>query len=297
MGKIAADRLPILAPELKAIIRSHGWFQLRPYGTDGNSFLRYAFNLPEGSCAFIIRARKHAVTLSILRGPRNLATRIAHRILSLGYDTEAFYRSVGRQGQFKWIAAGKHGRWLRSASLYEDLFKIILTTNTVWERTEAMNNRAVQLFGETIGPIRAFPTPERIASLTDTELRRELGCGYRAPFLVELARRAVLQPRVFLSDETDAWEPDAFRALLLSIKGIGAVSANYVSRMYGRSLGFAVDAFVLRRCRELWGTNHTSVHRFLERRFGRFEPFGALLLWLELTRHWHAPPSLSPDEF
>ncbi|MCX7801234.1 MAG: hypothetical protein N2109_12945 [Fimbriimonadales bacterium] len=82
-------------------------------------------------------------------------------------------------------------RLLRPQNLLEVLFSFLCTTNNHLERITRMVRR-LEDFGEPIGglPVRAFPSLERLACVTEGELR-EAGFGYRARTLVAVARRLV----------------------------------------------------------------------------------------------------------
>lgn len=284
---IVSSQLPLSSREFASVLLSHGWYRLFPYQTDGKTFLRYAFNIEGRRGEFIVSSARNQTRLDTVTGTEKDSLDVARRVFALDWETARFYELLKPHHEFAWIRKGRHGRFLRSATLFEDVLKIILTTNTVWDRTQAMNDRAVELWGETISTVKAFPTPEAIIRAGETKLRNELGCGYRAPYIVQLAERALSEPEIFLGGATLTWNETQFLSLLSSVRGVGPVSANYVARMYGHSLGFAIDAYVLRRCRELWGADTKTVNQFLNERFGALKPFSALVLWLEITRHWH----------
>lgn len=281
-------KLPICPSELRAIIKSHGWFDLRPYLTDERTFLRYAYDLPTGRGEFLVAAKGRFVEMTVFTGSARMAHTVAQRVLALNWPRETFHSQLRSHGNYSWIVEGMHGRFLRSASFYEDVFKIILTTNTIWARTKAMNDRATELWGRKARALMAFPTPSAILRAGETAMRAELRCGYRAPYLVELAQRAEAEPDVFLGEKAASYSPEEFYRLLRSIRGVGEVSAHYVARMYGFDLGFAVDSYVLRRCRELWGIPEKRLPGFLRRRYASVRPYASQLLWLEITQHWHS---------
>jgi N-glycosylase/DNA lyase len=82
------------------------------------------------------------------------------------------------------------GRVLRCPTVFEDVVKTILTTNTLWGGTIRMAASLVELYGEAApdgpasggSPNRAFPTPEQLAALDAERLRQEARLGYRAPY-------------------------------------------------------------------------------------------------------------------
>lgn len=104
------------------------------------------------------------------------------------------------------------------------------------ERIHAMQTALSREFGETIAfdgtTYHAFPTPERLAAATEAELR-ELGLGYRAPYVqrsAELAATGAVDPTaVRTKDYEDA------REALQAFVGVGDKVADCVLLF---SLGF-----------------------------------------------------------
>ena len=86
--------------------------------------------------------------------------------------------------------------------------------------------------------IRAWPTPERIASLRASDLAKSCNVGYRAKYLVALARK--LAAGTFPSmEQLRALPPDEARRTLVELPGIGDYSADIINP-HG---GFPIDAW------------------------------------------------------
>ena len=79
---------------------------------------------------------------------------------------------------------------LRSPTVFEDLVKMICTTNCSWALTEKMVTGLVQNLGrEANDGRRTFPTPEAMALMPLKFYTNEVRAGYRAPYFKELADR------------------------------------------------------------------------------------------------------------
>ena len=79
---------------------------------------------------------------------------------------------------------------LRSPTVFEDLVKMICTTNCSWALTQKMVTGLVQNLGrEAKDGRRTFPTPEAMALMPEKFYVNEVRAGYRAPYLKELADR------------------------------------------------------------------------------------------------------------
>ena len=91
------------------------------------------------------------------------------------------------------------GRLLRGPTVFEDLAKLVLTTNCSWALTTRMVERLIALAGVAADDgARAFPGPAALARLSESTLRDRARTGYRAPLLRGLCR-AVAAGEVGLS--------------------------------------------------------------------------------------------------
>ena len=84
--------------------------------------------------------------------------------LRLTEDFSDFYRETQRYPKYRWIAKAKAGRMLRSPSVFEDMVKMICTTNCSWALTEIMVNNLVEILGKAFDDSnKSFPSPEALA--------------------------------------------------------------------------------------------------------------------------------------
>ena len=82
---------------------------------------------------------------------------------------------------------------LRSPTVFEDLVKMICTTNCSWSLTEKMVTGLVQSLGrESDDGRKSFPTPGAMALMPVKFYVDEVRAGYRAPYLKELADRVAI---------------------------------------------------------------------------------------------------------
>jgi N-glycosylase/DNA lyase len=185
---------------------SHGWYDLPPFELDQNTWtITRVIDLDRGV----------PVTVSIRGGARGLKVTTAREVgkkgtdkiirdvrhmLRLDDDMKQFYEVVSNDQDFCWIASSGAGRMLRSPTVFEDLVKMICTTNCSWALTDKMINSLVNALGRASRDGRpAFPTPEAMTGQPEKFYRDEVRAGYRAPYLIELARHAGAQAR----DEAD----------------------------------------------------------------------------------------------
>lgn len=124
-------------------------------------------------------------------------------------------------------------------SCFETLFEILnissILQNTTVKRSEQMMENMLFNFGKRViyngKELYAFYTPEDIFNSSEERLR-ELKVGYRAKFLMEIARHFVQNPHFEEKIKTMSFE-DA-KKNLMEIKGVGPYSARIALFQYLR---------------------------------------------------------------
>lgn len=289
--------MDMLSPaQLRATILSHGWFSLEPFKASIDPpYFMTAFDLPIGKGAFEVFTENGKCSLKVLSGSKKACTQISDNCLSVDVLPESLYLVGGKKWQ--WLEKNNMGRFLRSPSLFEDCCKVIFSTNTTWQRTEIMVQNIVAKFGRRVGKHIAFPLPEKVLELDEETLRSETGCGFRAKYILNLAGRAIADPNIFLGEGWHSFDRDDFHDCLLSIKGVGPASANYLSLVYWKPKGFNVDAYVQRRCKERWGIEADGIQNFLSKRYALFKQNAPIVFWFDITKHWHSRKDTSNMEW
>jgi hypothetical protein len=91
-------------------------------------------------------------------------------MLRLDESLESFYATLARvaaNGEFDWIRRERAGRLLRGPDPFEDVVKMICTTNCAWSATERMVANLVNKLGTRFDEEHAdFPTAEQLAGAT-----------------------------------------------------------------------------------------------------------------------------------
>jgi N-glycosylase/DNA lyase len=208
-------------------------------------------------------------------------------MLRLDDDMTPFYSAVARDADFSWIARTGAGRLLRAPTAFEDLVKMICTTNCSWALTDKMVNSLVDALGrESEGGRRAFPTPSAMASMPEKFYRDEVRAGYRAPYLKELAERVA-------SGEVDAesWLTSDLPTVDLKremkrVKGVGDYAAENMLKLVGRYDGLALDSWVRGKFSRIRNGARKASDRKIERYYSRFGEWRGLALWCDMTRDW-----------
>ncbi|HSM58682.1 MAG TPA: hypothetical protein VK879_21185 [Candidatus Sulfomarinibacteraceae bacterium] len=247
---------------LPAVVNSHGWVQLPSFEPNGDGGFRYVARLDGGRVAPLqVTPVENGVRVQAEDGlgaeaQAEVADQVAWMV-GLEQDLSPFYELVEGEPRLAHVVAHRHGRLLRSPTLFEDVVKTILTTNTTWAGTIRMTENVVAQFGDPLQAdgqetARAFPTPQRLAQSDEETLRRETGLGYRAPYVLGLAR-AVAHGELDLEALKTADLPtEALRRELLSIKGVGDYAAANLLLLLGRHDYIPIDSIALRAVSQEW---------------------------------------------
>ena len=89
---------------------------------------------------------------------------LVRRMLSLDQDLRPFYAAMRGFDGYGWLEAQRRGRILVCASLWEDLAKVLLTTNTSWAQTVQMCARTLSTRHATSASFRSPCLPQRRAN-------------------------------------------------------------------------------------------------------------------------------------
>jgi 3-methyladenine DNA glycosylase/8-oxoguanine DNA glycosylase len=170
-----------------------------------------------------------------------IEARVGH-MFRLDEDLAPFYRLCRKRGdRWRKVTRGL-GRLLRSPSLWEDVVKVICTTNIQWGGTKKMATGLVDAFGEPFSPdLKAFPAPEAIASVSRAEFASAVSMGYRAPYVHELAQRVAGGDLDLEALAKSNMPTPELKKELLAIKGVGNYAAATLLMLLGRYDELAVD--------------------------------------------------------
>lgn len=292
-------RIPVTPPfELRLCLHGHGWVALAPHRYDeAGAALATVLRLGDGPHdavdAALTQTAPDTLTLRLAaarpltaRDGKAAAAQIVH-MLRLDDDLGAFHTLCRAEPRLHWAARRGAGRLMRSATVFEDLLKLLFTTNTTWAGTEAMTRNLIGALG-TPAPsgARAFPTPAQCSARDAAFWRDVVRTGYRAESAVALARgfaSGELRDEQFLAPQPS----EELWARLLALRGFGPYAAGQAMRLCGHYDRLALDSWCRARLRALDGSRKPPSDRAVERRYARWAPFQGLALWLDLTADWH----------
>ncbi len=273
---------------LATVVNSHGWVQLAPFtGPDDENGFDYVLELTSGRViSFHVGAAEGGVCVS-LAGALTEAERaeVAPAVtwmLGLDMDFRDFYTAVGHEPKLAHVAERAQGRLLRAATLFENVVKSILTTNTTWGGTKRMALELVNTFGVPLPDDpqrRAFPTPARLAAADIETLRKTARLGYRAPYVLELAQRVASGELDLEGWKTAVLPTDKLRQRLLSLKGVGPYAAASLLMLMGHYDSVPVDSWAYKLVSYEWYDQQPVGRAEVEKAFADWGKWKGLAYW------------------
>jgi 3-methyladenine DNA glycosylase/8-oxoguanine DNA glycosylase len=272
---------------------SHGWYGLLPFSLDSQKWeLTRVIDLDaKPPVTIVMSGRKGHVRVTTARSLTNAEAakvlRDARHILRLDDDLQPFYLVIGADPDFAWIGTQGAGRMLRSPTVFEDLVKMICTTNCSWALTQKMVTGLVQNLGrESDDGRRSFPTPEAMAAMPLKFFVDEVRAGYRAAYLKELADRVAsgeLNVEGWLTSPLSTTE---LIKQMKGVKGVGNYAAENLLKLLGRYDGLALDSWTRARFFEIRNSGRKANDKKIARYYARFNEWRGLALWCDVTRDW-----------
>jgi 3-methyladenine DNA glycosylase/8-oxoguanine DNA glycosylase len=281
-----------------SVVNSHGWRQLAPFSYDENTeTLSYMLRLSNGRVLELkLRDATDGVTVETEKLNRSEQKEVTDKVtwmFGLDMDFSLFYAAA--RGEPKLARAKKRalGRVLRSPTLFEDVIKTILTTNTLWAATKNMTLKLVNEFGEPLSSAgrvlrnesegrtetKAFPTPEAIAASTPEFIREKIRVGYRAPAIHGLAFRVASGQFDLESLKTGDLPTLELRKELLTINGVGPYAAANLLMILGRHDFIPIDSYALAVVSREWYAGKPVTAKEIEKRFEKWREFKGIAFW------------------
>jgi N-glycosylase/DNA lyase len=274
-------------------VLSHGWCALQPFELDQKSWILVrVLDLAQGEPVTVeISSRNRIINIRTSRRVGKKAAAQIERAVShmfrLDDDLSEFYRATMADPDFAWVAEEGAGRLLRSPTVFEDLVKMICTTNCSWALTEKMVSGLVQHLGrEAGGGRKTFPTAAAMAEKPAEFFRDQIRSGYRAPYLAELSQRVAsgsLDVEAWLTSELHL---DQLIKEMKSVKGVGNYAAENLLKLIGRYDGLALDSWTRAQFARLRNQGRAASDKKILRFYSRFNSWRGLALWCDLTRDW-----------
>ena len=281
-------------------VLSHGWCELLPFELDRERWkLTRVLDLDRGRPVTVeVSARKGALKILTSRQVNDRAAqkimRDVRHMFRLDDDLKQFYQLTSTEPEFAWIAEQGAGRLLRSPTVFEDLVKMICTTNCSWALTQKMVTSLVNELGSDADDGRkSFPAADVMARHSVAFYRDKIRSGYRAPYLHELAQRVAsgeLNVESWLTSEASLAE---LMKEMKSVKGVGNYAAENVLKLIGRYDGLALDSWTRAKFAQARNQGRAANDKKILRFYARFNSWRGLVLWCDMTREWLDPQNVA----
>lgn len=287
--------------DLARTLNSHGFAELAPSALDaGAGAIETTLRIPGGRPrrVRIGPGRKGAARVRILgpkAGPRVRAAVVdgVRHVLRLDQDLSAFYARAAEDPDLAWAASGA-GRMLRSPTAFEDTVKTICTTNCAWGATRRMVDALVTDLGDLSlggsGPLtNAFPTPRAMAAAPESFYKERVRAGYRAGYLISLARQVAggaLDLEALAAQAPERLPDDELEAQLLDLPGVGPYAAAHIMMTMGRNSRLILDSWTRPTYAQKLGRTKLVSDTTIRRRFRAYGDQAGLAFWLFVTSDW-----------
>jgi 3-methyladenine DNA glycosylase/8-oxoguanine DNA glycosylase len=218
---------------------------------------------------------------------RTAANSSIRRILRLDEDLTAFHEMCRKRKTHRIAAEMRFGRLIRSASLFEDIVKVLCTCNVTWRQTTTMIANIVENWGVPTrdGNGKGFPTPERLARVSSDKFKTIARVGYRAEFIHRLVRDVTSGEEDLEDIERSNGSSDELYRRLRRIHGVGDYAAGHLCMLLGHYDRLAIDTEMVR----FFKTRHPR-KRFTPARirayYDHWHPYQFLAYWFELWQDY-----------
>ena len=278
---------------LSSVVRSHGWYALAPFDWDADAGALMRIERLNSSRVVALWLSQAADGVSVTVSEKLSASesdevaRKASWMLGLGQDLGVFHRVARDEPRLDHVVSGAQGRFLRSPTVFEDVVKTILSTNTSWSGTVRMTANLVAELGEPYcydaggepDGRCTFPTASALAMSDEMVLRDRVRLGYRAPFVLDLAR-AVDSGKIDLEPlKTSSDSSAELRRRLMTIRGVGSYAAASVLLLLGRYDFVPVDSTARASVSREWYGGQPVGADEVEAAFERWGAWKGLVYW------------------
>lgn len=272
---------------LRSVLLSHGWSALPPFQVGNNhNDITFAFSGSGKPTLIQISQKGKKLEIDSGRKLKNLELETIQQMFGLNLVLDSFFKMAIKHNR-QWIQKHHMGRLMRAESVFEDLIKLILTTNCTWSLTKKMVGDLCNNLGEKVQGFSTFPKAEVIAKKNENYFKNVVKTGYRAPYLVKISKM-VASGQLDLeswknSDRTYA----ELRKEILALPGAGPYVAENLLRYLGKYDGLGVDSWVRGRLQQMWNASSQPDDKAILKKYKQFEDFKGLVLWCDVTRQWH----------
>ena len=270
----------------EAAIHSHGWRQLAPFyfneerlfftlrlSTSGRVTLLNVSNEMQINSDLILTVDEQARVTADVR-----------RMFNVDVDLTEFYERIRHIPRYAWVESDGAGRFLRAPTVWEDLVKILLTTNVSWSNTVGMVERLVVYGDVASNGSHAFPTPQQIAEHHPDMLNETIRVGYRIKSLHSLAlliANGDLDVEVWAEQSL---HPQELYQNIVKLHGFGTYAAGSMMRLLGYYDWLALDSVARTAYATLHNNGEKAPDAEIEAFYAPFGKWKGLAIWMDILK-------------
>jgi 3-methyladenine DNA glycosylase/8-oxoguanine DNA glycosylase len=272
---------------LRSVLLSHGWSGLPPFQvSQDHTSITFAFS--GSGKPTIIRISQSGKKLKVESGRKLKSDELEtiRHMFGLNLTLETFFELALRSNR-KWIQDRHMGRLMRAETVFEDLIKLILTTNCTWSLTQKMVGDLCEKLGEKTKGFSVFPKAAVMAKKNEAYFKNVVKTGYRAPYLVKISKMVASKQLDLESWKNSDRSYEQLRKEILSLPGAGPYVAENLLRYLGKYDGLGVDSWVRGRLQKMWNVSRQPDDKAILKKYKQFNEYKGLVLWCDVTRQWH----------
>ena len=287
MEKLLTEIIPDHPFSYKSSLFAHGWIELAPFRIESDAVtFSYSFKITAQKTIQIkissVDDKSIHITSSNDLNPNDIekVVKLVGHMFRLDENFSEFYYMAKNEPAFSWIVENKAGRLLRAGSLWEDMVKILCTTNCSWHLTKLMIKNLVQKIGQDTH----FPEPGEIAAWDERSLRTEIKMGYRAPYLFDIARnvhKGLIDLKKY-SNWTGTSE-ELFQKMR-KIKGLGEYAVSSLLKLIGRYDYLGIDSWGRRTFSNRYNQGKQVEDEMIKLKYKKYGKWAGLFFWMDMTR-------------
>ncbi|MGV3489013.1 MAG: DNA-3-methyladenine glycosylase family protein [Tuberibacillus sp.] len=276
--------------KFETTVTGHGWYRLAPFHYDDHQKTLYKVEeLENGKVVHLAIAESgdDAVTVSVNDGALSEAERAevlqkVRWMLRLDENLQPFYEKCLKISEMAYVAHEKHGRLLRSSTIFEDIVKVMLTTNTTWNRTISMAATIVNRMGKPLEnrpDLKAFPKPSAFVEKGESFLKEEIRLGYRSGYLYDLALK-VTSGELDLNQWPDLPAEELLKEMK-AIKGVGPYAQSTLLMILGSYSGLPVDSEFRKHVERKYFTGKKMTAKAVSALYSEWDNYKYLAYWFD----------------
>jgi 3-methyladenine DNA glycosylase/8-oxoguanine DNA glycosylase len=145
--------------------------------------------------------------------------------------------------------------------------------NCSWALTKKISTEICSNFSPSVSPLGnySFPSPKIISDLSESELRNAVPIGYRAPYLLLLAKEFLNNPD-FIKLEDNKIPFDEAKKIVMNLKGFGSYASTHLLVMAEYYDEIPVDSVVKSYLEKTYGED-IAIPLLIESVYGKWNEY------------------------